>query len=133
MQKPDAVHVFDKGKANLNFHYGLAFTLYNDTVAGGTSIDTEGADASGCVKASSQGGLLRATIRRGVRLRLSVPNGVNILILRTQYFITYERVADKIWSLTSMGLCNINFPMGIIAAACQSFVGNHQWAGHSSV
>ncbi len=113
MQNRDAVHVFDKGKANLDFHYGLTFTLYNDTVAGGTSIDTEGTARQAVLKLS-QGGL-KGHNPPGSETTVKLPNGVNILILGTQYFITYDPWQIKYGSLTSMGLCNINFPMGIIS------------------
>src|SRR5688572_20250217 len=34
----DAVHVFNNGKANLDFGYGITFTLYNDTISEGTNV-----------------------------------------------------------------------------------------------
>lgn len=110
MQNRDAVHVFDKGKANLDFHYGLTFTLYNDTVAGGTSIDTEGTARQAVLKLS-QGGL-KGHNPPGSETTVKLPNGVNILILGTQYFITYDPVADKIWVFNFDGTVQYQLPNG---------------------
>src|SRR6266498_371640 len=110
MQNRDAVHVFDKGKANLDFHYGLTFTLYNDTVAEGTSIGTEGISRQAVLKLS-QGGL-KGHNPPGSKTTVELPNGVNILILGTQYFITYDPVADKIWVYNFDGTVQYQLPNG---------------------
>jgi Predicted solute binding protein len=110
MQNRDAVHVFDKGKANLDFHYGLTFTLYNDTVAEGTSIGTEGTSRQAVLKLS-QGGL-RGHNPQGSKTTVELPNGVNILILGTQYFITYDAVTDKIWVYNFDGTVQYQLPNG---------------------
>lgn len=95
MQDKDAVHVFDKGKATLDFHYGLTFTLYNDTIADGTSVDDSGTSRQAVLKLS-QGGL-QGHNPAGSRTTVELPNGVNILILGTHYFITYDPVSDQAW------------------------------------
>ncbi|HKG54759.1 MAG TPA: NBR1-Ig-like domain-containing protein [Anaerolineales bacterium] len=110
MQNRDAIHVFDKGKANLDFHYGLTFTLYNDTIAGGTSIGTEGTARQAVLKLS-QGGLTGHN-PPGSETTVKLPNGVNILILGTQYFITYDPVTDKIWVFNFDGTVQYQLPGG---------------------
>jgi hypothetical protein len=110
MQNRDAVHVFDKGKANLDFHYGLTFTLYNDTIAGGTSIGTEGTSRQAVLKLS-QGGL-KGHNPPGSQTTVELPNGVNIRILGTQYFITYDPVEDKVWVYNFDGTVQYQLPNG---------------------
>ena len=95
MDNKDAVHVFSHGKANLDFHYGLTFTLYNDTIGSGTTIGTDGTSRQAVFKLS-QGGL-QGHNPPGSKTTVELPNGVNILILDTDYFITYDPVVDEAW------------------------------------
>lgn len=108
MQNMDAVHVFNNGKANLDFHYGLTFTLYNDTIGGGTSIGTDGTSRQAVLKLS-QGGL-QGHNPPGSKTTVEIPNGVKILILGTHYFVTYDPVEDEVWAYNFDGQIQYALP-----------------------
>ena len=105
----DAVRVFDNGKASLDFGYGLTFTLYNDTI-GGSRVDTEGTSHQAALKLS-QGGL-KGHNPPGSKTTVDIPNGVSILILGTQYFITYDPVEDEVWVYNFDGTLQYALPGG---------------------
>ena len=106
----DMVHVFDKGKANLDFGYGLTFTLYNDTVGGGTKVSQAGTSRQAALKLS-QGGL-KGHNPAGDKTTVALPNNVNVLILGTSYFITYDPVADTVWVFNFDGTVEYQLPGG---------------------
>ena len=106
----DMVHVFDKGKASLDFGYGLTFTLYNDTVGGGTNVSTEGTSRQAALKLS-QGGL-KGHNPTGDKTTVALPNNVNVVILGTSYFITYDPVEDKVWVFNFDGTVQYQLPGG---------------------
>jgi hypothetical protein len=106
----DMVHVFDKGKANLDFGAGLAFTLYNDTTSGGTSVSMDGTTRQAAVYLS-QGGL-KGHNPHGTETTVLLPEDVNIVILGTSYFITYDEVEDKIWVYNFDGTVEYQLPGG---------------------
>jgi len=108
MQNRDTVHVFNNGKANLDFHYGLTFTLYNDTIGGGTSVGTDGSSRQAVLKLS-QGGL-QGHNPPGSKTTVEIPNGVKILILGTHYFITYDPVEDEVWAYNFDGQVQYALP-----------------------
>ena len=110
MYNNDAVHVFDNGKANLDFGYGLTFTLYNDTIGGGTSVISDGTSHQAALKLSEGG--LKGYNPTGSRTTVQLPNGVNIRILGTHYFITYDPVEDKIWVYNFDGTLHYQLPGG---------------------
>ena len=106
----DMVHVFDKGKASLDFGYGLTFTLYNDTVGGGTNVSTVGTSRQAALKLS-QGGL-KGHNPAGDKTTVALPNNVNVVILGTYYFITYDQVEDKVWVFNFDGTVEYQLPGG---------------------
>ena len=110
MYDDDAVHVFDNGKANLDFGYGLTFTLYNDTIEEGTSVDTDGTSHQAVLKLS-QGGL-KGHNPPDSTTTVNLPNGVNIRILGTNYFIIYDPVEDKVWVYNFDGTLQYQLPGG---------------------
>jgi hypothetical protein len=102
--------VFDKGKANLDFGAGLVFTLYNDTTSGGTSVSMDGTSRQAAISLS-QGGL-KGHNPEGTETRVSVADQVNIIILGTSYFITYDEVEDKVWVYNFDGTVQYQLPNG---------------------
>lgn len=106
----DMVHVFDKGKANLDFGAGLSFTLYNDTSSGGTSVSRDGTSRQAAI-ALSQGGL-KGHNPAGDKTTVALPNNVKIIILGTSYFITYDKVEDKVWVFNFDGTVEYQLPGG---------------------
>jgi len=106
----DMVHVFDKGKASLDFGYGLTFTLYNDTVGGGTNVSTIGTSRQAALKLS-QGGL-KGHNPSGDKTTVALPNNLNVVILGTSYFITYDQVEDKVWVFNFDGTVEYQLPGG---------------------
>src|SRR5215212_5139998 len=110
MYNNDAIHVFDNGKANVDFGYGLTFTLYNDTIGGGTSVGTDGTSLQAVLKLSEGG--LRGHNPVGSLTRVVIPNGVNILILGTHYFITYDPAEDVVWVYNFDGNVQYALPNG---------------------
>jgi len=110
MYNNDAIHVFDNGKANVDFGYGLTFTLYNDTIGGGTSVGTDGTSLQAVLKLSEGG--LRGHNPLGSITRVLIPNGVNILILGTYYFITYDPTEDVVWVYNFDGNVQYALPNG---------------------
>ena len=76
MQDKDAVRVFDKGKATLDFRYGLTFILYNDTITAGTSVDTSGTSRQAVLKLS-QGGL-QGHNPVGSKTTVELPNAASL-------------------------------------------------------
>jgi hypothetical protein len=106
----DMVHVFDKGKANLDFGYGLTFTLYNDTVGGGTNVSQAGTSRQAALKLS-QGGL-KGHNPAGDKTTVALPNNVNVVILGTSYFITYDPVQDTVWVFNFDGTVEYQLPSG---------------------
>jgi len=110
MYNNDAIHVFDNGKANVDFGYGLTFTLYNDTIGGGTSVSTDGTSLQAVLKLSEGG--LRGHNPLGSITKVLIPNGVNILILGTHYFITYDPAEDVVWVYNFDGNVQYALPSG---------------------
>ena len=106
----DMVHVFDKGKASLDFGAGLSFTLYNDTTSGGTSVSKEGTARQVGILLS-QGGL-KGHNPEGTETTVHLPKNVNIVILGTSYFITYDDVEDKVWVYNFDGTVEYALPGG---------------------
>jgi len=106
----DAVHVFDNGKANLDFGSGITFTLYNDTTSEGTNVISDGTSHQAALKLSEGG--LKGHNPTGSRTTVQLPNGVNILILGTNYFITYDPVEDKVWIYNFDGTVQYQLPGG---------------------
>ena len=106
----DLVHVFDKGKASLDFGAGLSFTLYNDTTSGGTSVSKEGTTRQVGILLS-QGGL-KGHNPEGTETTVHLPKNVNIVILGTSYFITYDQVEDKAWVFNFDGTVEYQLPSG---------------------
>ena len=97
----DAMRVFNNGKANVNLGYGLGFTLYNDTVAGATSVDLKGTSKQAALKLS-QGGL-KGYNPPGSITTVDLPIGIRIIILGTHYFITYNPSAQEAWVFNADG------------------------------
>jgi hypothetical protein len=106
----DVVHVFDKGKANLDFGAGLSFTLYNDTTSGGTSVSKDGTTRQAAVYLS-QGGL-QGHNPEGTETTVRLPKNINIIILGTSYFITYDEAEDKVWVYNFDGTVEYQLPSG---------------------
>jgi hypothetical protein len=106
----DLVHVFDKGKASLDFGAGLSFTLYNDTTSGGTSVSKEGTTRQVGILLS-QGGL-KGHNPEGTETTVHLPKNVDIVILGTSYFITYDEVEDKVWVYNFDGTVEYVLPSG---------------------
>ncbi len=106
----DMVHVFDKGKANLDFGAGLSFTLYNDTTSGGTSVSMDGTTRQAAISLS-QGGL-KGHNPEGTETTVKVADSINIVILGTSYFITYDEVEDKVWVYNFDGTVEYQLPNG---------------------
>ncbi|MGE5249952.1 MAG: hypothetical protein ACM3QS_07020 [Bacteroidota bacterium] len=101
----DAAQVFDHGKARMDFGYGITFTLYNDTVTGGTSVA-----ASNQVKAKlAQGGLLGYN-PPGARTEVQLANKGSVIILGTTYFILYDPVRGIAWVFNFDG--TVNYSVG---------------------
>ena len=106
----DMVHVFDKGKANLDFGAGLSFTLYNDTTSGGTSVSMDDTTRQAAISLS-QGGL-KGHNPEGTETTVKVADSINIVILGTSYFITYDEVEDKVWVYNFDGTMEYQLPNG---------------------
>lgn len=85
MYDDDAARVFNNGKAQLDYGYGLTLTLYNDTTTTGTR-----ATASQQVIAKlAQGGLLGYN-PPGKRTEVQIADIGTVVILGTHYFIAYD-------------------------------------------
>lgn len=106
----DAVHVFDNGKANLDFGYGLTFTLYNNTTGGGTNVITDGTSHQAVLKLS-QGGL-KGHNPSGSQTKVELPNGVNIFVLGTNYFVIYDPAEERAWVYNFDGTVAYQLPGG---------------------
>ena len=110
MYNNDAVRVFDNGKANLDFGYGLTFTLYNNTVGAGTNVITEGTSHQAVLKLSEGG--LKGHNPDGSRTTVELPNGVDIFILGTNYFIIYDPAEERAWVYNFDGAMAYQLPGG---------------------
>ncbi|HET9905186.1 MAG TPA: NBR1-Ig-like domain-containing protein [Anaerolineales bacterium] len=110
MYNNDAVHVYNNGKAELDFGHGLAFTLYNDTVSGGARVDDGGTSPQAEIRLSEGG--LKGYNPPGSETRVKLPNDVNILILGTHYVVAYDPVADETWVYNFDGLLQYELPPG---------------------
>ena len=110
MYNNDAIHVYNNGKAKLDFGHGLAFTLYNDTVSEGARVDNRGTSREAAIFLS-QGGL-KAYNPPGSSSKVNLSNGVNILILGTHYFVAYDPVTDETWVYNFDGILQYELPPG---------------------
>ena len=106
----DMVHVFDKGKANLDFGAGLSFTLYNNTTSGGTSVNQDETTRQVGILLS-QGGL-KGHNPEGTETTVHLPKNVDIVILGTSYFITYDEVEEQVWVYNFDGTVEYVLPSG---------------------
>ena len=110
MNNNDAIHIKDNGKANLNFGYGLEFTLYNDTTSEGTRVDTT-ETALQVTTRLSEGGLNGYNPPES-RTEVYLPNEAKIVILGTHYFITYDPQTDIAWTYNLDGTLQYVLPGG---------------------
>ena len=110
MQPDDAVRVSNEGKARLDFGKGLEFTLYNETVSGGTRVDETNTSRQAAVKLS-QGGL-KGYNPPGSRTEVDVVNGVKIIILGTHYFVAYDSSTNQVWAYNVDGTMQYELPNG---------------------
>ncbi|MBI5352666.1 MAG: hypothetical protein HZB50_08535 [Chloroflexi bacterium] len=103
----DAIQVHDDGKAKLDFGYGLVFTLYNNTQLDGTSVDQSGTSLQVRTKLS-QGGL-KGYNPTGSRTEVLLPNGGKIIILGTNYFVTYDAEEEIVSAYNMDGTVQYSF------------------------
>ena len=106
----DAIHIKDNGKASLDFGYGLAFTLYNDTTSEGTRVDKY-ETALQVTTYLSEGGL-NGYNPPDSRTEVFLPNEAKIIILGTHYFITYDPQTDVTWVYNLDGTLQYALPGG---------------------